>query len=89
MFPRVIAAARLAGFSFCVALVAGACNVDWMYPDRQLRAEQEPAVYAAKLRATDPAAQGVDITMVDAHEVDLVEGVVQPRPGNQGCLGGP
>ena len=79
MYSRLIIVSKWAALSFSVAVVLPACNVDWAFRDRQLPAGQTPRAYARRLTGGDPARKGVDITLIQPLEVDLVEGVVKHR----------
>ena len=79
MFRRLIAVANPGVFLLCVVVIVPACNVDWLVADRQLPEELEPVAYASQAERAGSAGGGVDITIRDAQEVDLVEAVVGHR----------
>ncbi len=67
----------------CVAMTG--CNVDGVYRDRQSRTT--PAIKIPNLLAPSNAHDAVDISIADAHEVDLVEEMAAHRAKYHESLG--
>ena len=65
------------GVSVC--LCGAACNIDWAYRNQSLPEGHTPRDYAARVEGMSPQSRGLDLTIVEAREVDLVEGVLQHR----------
>lgn len=74
MFLRATSITKRIGFCACFVLTGTACNVDWMWRDRQ--SPQGPVVAEDFPRG---AQEPVDVSVVEVQEVDLVEAMISHR----------
>lgn len=76
MFPRIAPLMRLTVVYLGLAVGLAGCNVDWMWPDRQAPGGHRAAVRPEVVKIPS---EPIDISIVDAQEVDLVEEVMAHR----------
>ncbi len=77
MFRRAISKTKNIPVCVCLLLTGASCNIDWAWRDRQ--APDGPVVADSGVGRSTSGDEAVDISIIDAQEVDLVEAMIGYR----------